>query len=374
MRIQFSSLLAALWLIAGTCSGHATWADAIAPSNRVETRLLVRAEPDGSSPIVGAMLPGSFARLLESDASWDKVELTDGTEGYVSKAWSKRLSTATGQIARIGVWNLKKLGHDNDKAYSLIAQLIDQHYDVLGIIEVMQKEHGHPGFDQLLSALGPGWKGAITPSPRPNTGSGNSEFYALIYRNDRAKLCDGWNALQYMEDGDGADDATGATPDLFAREPAFACVRLKASDSGDGPDFMLGLYHAIWSGGDSTKISEEVRHVLEAFPGMAEASQGENDLLLGGDFNLVPHDLYEATLMHTLVDAPGSTLNTDGEITEHDYDHLLVWNPAKTTELAGRASVLDLRSSTDTTQAFYRMVSDHLPTYIEMVTTLTDDD
>ena len=61
------------------------------------------------------------------------------------------------QELRLGAWNLKKLGHGSSKDYTTVAAVIDSHFDVLAVVEVMQKGGGHPGYDALMIELAPHW-------------------------------------------------------------------------------------------------------------------------------------------------------------------------------------------------------------------------
>ena len=57
---------------------------------------------------------------------------------------------------------------------------------------------------------------------------------------------------------------------------------------------------------------------------MASSSPGEGDLLIIGDFTLVPSDLDEAISREVPTAGTGSTLNGSGERTGNLYDHLVV--------------------------------------------------
>ena len=66
----------------------------IVPSDRVSSSVVVRREPTGRpSPIVGALRPGERATLLESVPYFYKVRLANGTVGYVSKSWTRRVES-----------------------------------------------------------------------------------------------------------------------------------------------------------------------------------------------------------------------------------------------------------------------------------------
>lgn len=140
-----------------------------------------------------------------------------------------------------------------------------------------------PKRDGTLAGDGAGanWVGVVTTTPRPNTGSSNSEFYAIFYRAARIKPCDGWTGLQYMADNDGGPSGTGE--DLFSREPAFGCFAVRLGDGTTGFDFMLAAYHAQFTGGKA-KIKDEVKHVTAVFQAIGQARSGENDRIFAIDF------------------------------------------------------------------------------------------
>lgn len=66
-------------------------ADVVVPSERVRSRVVVRAEPDRASRAVGSLVPGAEAVWLDSLPGWHRVELPDATHGFVSAAWTHRV-------------------------------------------------------------------------------------------------------------------------------------------------------------------------------------------------------------------------------------------------------------------------------------------
>jgi len=361
------SLYAALVLSMAAAFGSSAIADDVTPNDRVETRLRVRADPNGDGMVVGHLELGETAALTGDVPYWYAIRLDDGTPGFVSKAYARVIpDVGPAQVLRLGAWNIKKLGHMNGKDTPLVAAIVEDRFDVLAIVEVMQRQGGHPGYDALLQALGSGWQGLVTSTPRPNTGSGNAEFYAVLYRTSRARLCPGWTALVYFEDNDGG--ATGAGPDLFAREPAFACLQ------AGNFDFLVAPYHATWSDGDIDVISDEVEELDAVFDAMAASRPGERDLLILGDFNLVPSDLAEAIGREIPTVGTGSTLNGSGERTQNLYDHLIVADRNATTEIIGTAEVIDVRAEAATHKVFFDTVSDHLPIVARFDANAPDDD
>jgi hypothetical protein len=268
----------------------------------------------------------------------------------------------------------------------------------------MQKPHSHPGYDVLMPHLGSGWDGLITDTPRPDTSSGSSEFYAIVYRKNTVRPCANWTSiafsdtgeskpsLRYFPDNDGSEHGTG--PDRFSREPAYACFvagfdsqapsGLNPKDGAVGVDFMLGAYHATWSDGNEDEIVDEVSNLKSVFMAMEQAKPGEADLLIVGDFNLVPSILHGAVLAAASGISPrgaadrtegsGSALNSNGDRTINLCDHILVHDEVATSEMVGNAVVLNRIGLAATPKIFYQTVSGHLPVMVRMRSSGPDDD
>jgi len=273
---------------------------------------------------------------------------------------------------RLGSWNLKKLGHGTGKRYDLLAQVIEASFDVVVVVEIMQVGGAHPGSDRLLTQLGETWTGAVTDAPRPRTGSGNSEFYGVLWRRGLVRMCDGWTGLRYADDNDGGPNGTGAN--VFVREPAYGCFAATRADGSVAFDFLAGAYHATWVGGKTSAIRAEVAHVADVLAQMTAARPGERDVWMLGDYNLVPAELARALAVTDDTEAGGgSTLRSTGARTPNLYDHLVVSDVAASPELRGKAHVLDVLDVASTPADFYRNVSDHLPIVVEVAATSDDD-
>ena len=177
--------------------------------------------------------------------------------------------------------------------------------------------------------------------------------------------------MRYFNDNDGSRAAGGA--DRFKREPAYGCFQV-ARGGAVGFDFLLGIYHATWARGDSAQISAEAGELGRVMDEMKRARRGENDLLLVGDFNLMPAQLAAATHLHDWTEGSGSTLNRHGDRTRHLYDHVLLDSPGATPELATKARVLDVRNECVSARVFEQTVSDHLPVVLDIDVFQADDD
>ena len=61
----------------------------VTPSDRVKHYVSVRESTDTGSPVTARLEKNHKAKLIESVPFWHKIELSDGMQGYVSKAWTK---------------------------------------------------------------------------------------------------------------------------------------------------------------------------------------------------------------------------------------------------------------------------------------------
>jgi len=89
---------------------------------------------------------------------------------------------------RLGSWNVKKLGHGGRKDYAKLASVIDQNFDILAIIEVMQKGGEHPGYEALMNALGVAWTGQETDTARPATVSSDAQTGGSAQKHRSASI------------------------------------------------------------------------------------------------------------------------------------------------------------------------------------------
>lgn len=82
-------------------------ASQVIPTDRVDTAVLVRQGPSTATPIVARLKPGQSAEVLDEVPGWYHVRLPDGTEGYVSKAWTRQ--TSGGQVETLGTGSSYKI-------------------------------------------------------------------------------------------------------------------------------------------------------------------------------------------------------------------------------------------------------------------------
>ncbi len=352
-----------LVLLLGACSLGRLW-----PEREASAR------GDHTPPAASGGAPGSIAspRAPSGPSSPPSSGLQTDEPRDAKAAPAPERGTAQSETLRLCGWNVQKLGHKNQKDFPVVRRVIDDHCDVVVLTEVMQKKGAAPGYDELRAQLGEVWTGLRTLTPRPNTNSGNSEFYAVVYRKTFLETCEGWRELIFAVDGDGSDQASG--PDVFLREPAFGCFRMRRT-SGEF-DFLLGAFHAKARRGaqDRERTEAEARGLSRALESVRKLRPGENDVLIAGDFNLTPHELASATRLIPLQKGGGSTLSASGGRSANLLDGFLLESPALSPEVASSAEVLDVRKYARNARTFARTVSDHLPVRVLLRVVGPDDD
>lgn len=271
------------------------------------------------------------------------------------------------QSLRFGAWNLRKFGFEAQKDQAAIAAIIAAHFDLIALLEVVAAPDER-ALNDLTQALLPEFALARTESARPSPASIHSEYYVIAYRRAKVAPCAELAQLSFFPDGAGSDDS--ATRGLFLREPAFACFR--AGDRARGSDFLLAAYHAEWGDGAAGNIAAEVQHVDSVFAAMQRALPGEQQLYMIGDFNLGSSELQALTSARDRTSGSGSTLDADGAISAHLYDHLLALGAPANAALLEDARVLDVRGEAFDPETFRARISDHLPIVAQL--RLSEDD
>jgi hypothetical protein len=84
-------------LLAVILSPGAALADDVVASERVQSRLNVRAAAAG--PVIESLRPGERATLVATRGDWHQVELGDGRTGFVAAAWSRVVPEAEAEPA-----------------------------------------------------------------------------------------------------------------------------------------------------------------------------------------------------------------------------------------------------------------------------------
>src|SRR5262245_39982603 len=70
-------------------------ADVVVPTADVTTRGMVRKSASAQSVQIGSLHPGEQLELAGSVPNWYEIRLPNGTPGYVSKRWTRVVSSGT---------------------------------------------------------------------------------------------------------------------------------------------------------------------------------------------------------------------------------------------------------------------------------------
>lgn len=73
----------------------------VTPAERVTEKINVRDEASAASDLVGVLRVGESAESIASVPRWYRIRLSDGTEGFVSKAWSTLITEADGPVTEV---------------------------------------------------------------------------------------------------------------------------------------------------------------------------------------------------------------------------------------------------------------------------------
>lgn len=253
--------------------------------------------------------------------------------------------------AYIASFNTLRLGK-GEKDYAHLAKSIEP-FDIIGLVEVMNKKGLYKLLSEVEKISNSKWGYEISPYP---VGTAEyKEYYAYLYKKDKVKFI----------------KSEGFYPDVnddFIREPYGATFKI------DNFDFTYVLIHSIYG----KKVSQrqfEASKILNVYNYFQNLDSIENDILIGGDFNLAANDsAFENLLNHkdniifALDPSIKTTIGTKGFA--NSYDNIFL-SKKFTTEFKGRSGALDI------TKEDYiktrKEVSDHLPIFIIVDTEIDDD-
>lgn len=257
-------------------------------------------------------------------------------------------NVAPSQGLRIGTWNLKRLGQ-GEKRLDLVAQVIEQQFDVLAVVEVM-----NPAALQPLLALLPGWSAQV--SERAVGRSGYFEYYAVLYRTAQSAV---------TSSGVVADPA-----DEWYREPMVTCLRTRAVD------YCLVVTHVVY-GNTVGPRDAEIQSLGRLVHGLREGG-AEKDYIVLGDYNRAGSAPGFSTLR-----ANGWQFNDDGAVRTslgatsyaNPYDHAMI-DAGYSREWTGASGRHDIVASVcgGSFSLCAASVSDHAPIGVLFDANVADDD
>lgn len=264
---------------------------------------------------------------------------------------TKGLPAAEGTTIRIASFNIQVFGNtkaDNPPVISTLAEIVRQ-FDLVAIQEVRSKnEYLIPNFVKLINQVGehgqPGRHYDHVIGPRLGYTS-SKEQYVFIFDTDRVEIDP--HSVYTVGDPDG----------LMHREPLVATFRARGVDPQLAFTFTLVNVHT-----DPDQVPEELDALADVYRAVRRSSQGEDDILLLGDFNTDNRHLYrlgDIAGIYPLV--VGTWTNTRQN---KQYDNLIIHRPS-TTEYTGRWGVFDVLRRWNLTEQQALQISDHFPIWAE---------
>ena len=324
-----------------------SWADSVTPKDTVVNWVNVRAEAVSGSdvPILDHLHKNTQATLLESVSRYYKVQLNNGTVGFVSKTWTRVIPDEPSTI-KVATFNIQTFGETKAGKPEVMEELasIIRKYDLVAIQEIKNKSGVVP--TQFLTEINStGDQYAFVISERggrePNDQS-SQEQYAYYFDT---------STIMVLEDVGLFDDSED---DFFQREPYV----VRFGSTKGNLKFVLVTIH--------TKPEEavaEIKALHNVLEWAEERFPGEEDFIALGDFNAgcdyaSPSDLANfkiTTDYHWIVpDDADTNFSTN---TACAYDRIVVTEDVLedySGEWGVDASVTD------------KKVSDHFPVWFEL--------
>ena len=167
----------------------------------------------------------------------------------------------------IGSMNVLHMGWDNGKDYGALACVLS-HFAISALNEV-ESEDAMGELERALEATTQeGWSYHI--SPREVGNKDGSEYYAFIWRDARVSFLGG---VGFFDDPN----------DVIKRDPYGANFQM------DDFDFTLVAFHQRNGGSIAARRAEAI-HFADIVSFFQAANGEEEDLIIGGDFNLPGND------------------------------------------------------------------------------------
>lgn len=261
--------------------------------------------------------------------------------------------TALSQDCYIASFNTLRLGQ-NKKNLPEMARALKE-FSIVGLIEVMNKKGVEELIDELEEITDEEWDYFISPY---STGTEKyQEFYAFIWKTDEVKFLDN---LGFYDD----------PQNIFVRSPFGASFKI------NNFDFYFILAHSIYGRKKSLR-EREAFYFNNVYNYFQNLSESENDVIMGGDFNLSANNKSFEPLTKKNADSVifavdptiSTTIGTKGFA--NPYDNIFL-SKKYTDEFTGVSGVYDF---TEGKYEYSReWISDHLPVFITIDCSRSDDD
>lgn len=250
----------------------------------------------------------------------------------------------------ISSFNILRLGA-NKKDYQKVGEVLAP-FDIVGLIEVFSENGVQKVVDSLEKASGVDWDYHISSYP---VGTKKyKEYYAFVFKTNKVKFL---KSRGYFKDRNND----------FIREPYGADFKI------GNMDFTFVLLHSIYGDKKSLRVAEAMA-LPKVYDYFQNLDKKENDIIIGGDFNLSVRDNgFKKLLSHkdkiNYCISPNLKTTIGSKGLANQYDNIFI--SKYTSEFLGQSGALDF------TNGNYKKsrveVSDHLPIFIKVDVSKDDD-
>ena len=252
-------------------------------------------------------------------------------------------------MSTIASLNALHFGWENSKDIEALACVVS-HFNLVGLSEVETEVAVISLVDALEQMTSVSW--SYLMSDRKVGNANGTEYYAFVWQDDSVEMT---GSLGHFDDPN----------DVIKREPYGANFRMGAFD------FTFAVFHQRCGTTLEDRRAEAI-HFGDIYTFFQNANGDEQDVLIGGDFNLPGNDYSFTAVSEGLVTYsvdPQQPTSISGEGLRNPYDNIF-FDDAMVTERVGQG-VLDFTKLNHSTVR--QTVTDHIPVWMAFDTTVDDD-
>lgn len=259
-------------------------------------------------------------------------------------------SLFSADTALIASFNTLRLGKSK-KDYYQFSKILSR-FELIGLQEVMNENSLKILKGNLEKITGKKWEYHISEKP---VGRGEyKEYFAYIWQREKVSLKEIVGYYKKEKEKD------------FEREPYGVWFKVGEFD------FIYVLAHSIFGKKERERILEASRYIL-VYEFFQKKVPGEDDVIIAGDFNLPANNRgFSKLLRHP--EQIEYVLNPDVDLTTlgkkslvNSYDNFFI-SRKNTKEFTGRYGIYNyIKDNYDDIKSY---ISDHLPIYIEISTSI----
>jgi len=257
------------------------------------------------------------------------------------------------EVAVISSFNSLHLGWKG-KSYYDLASVISL-FDLVGLEEVMKEDGLSLLKNELEKITGEKWSYCISEHSVGNS-KRYQEYYGYIWKDKKVKLT---KKLGFYKEHNPKD---------LSREPYGANFEIGEFD------FSFILMHSIF-GDKKMQRENEAKFLDEIYDYFQEKNGSEQDVLIGGDFNIPAYDKafleilnHKDNIFYGIDPTNKTTIGKRGLVSSYDN---IFYSYKYTKEFTGNSGVYDFTNKNYST--IRKRVSDHLPVFMEFNINKDDD-